>query len=398
MFPFSFSFSKERKRTFSGSRCFFKALLFSVLCITLFSSCEREKKLFNDKDAYGKSFDVDNKSTSVFLWMHFDTPRTETFENQELTSYGRFEISQIINHNRYFVNYYLTDIDTVGEYNYNFKAICLYENLPKSNRRKKSQANSYIGDIITASVKFDPSTSSYLFSFGPCAFLGNNENWETSFRSRVNAVEGRSASNSILSKYFSEPIKVYPTKYLGDWVRDFEALILIALLIITVLAIVCGDWLTAIAIPIMAYLTLYTSFMVFLPFLPFLLLVPLSYIPRIPSWISLSVMASLLLGLYFLYLIYCGSTFWNSIVMCVVWVVATYVFLWFTNVYLFDEQKRCKNCGSRMHVNYYDTEYITKGMRQALSIYPRSNVSECSTVIEDKPTKQNSKICFHCNI
>lgn len=382
-----------------------KYYVLSIIALLILASCSREKKLYDDKVVETR-IEKDGKEYILWMSLEFDSPRQMEIEGVEVTRHGKIDIIEggqslylsSANH----VSYIITNVVEDGGTGYDLSAVCYDEKLPpKSSKRKSrrgSNPTSYIGDVVGMHLDFDNEKLSYELSCAPVGFLGIDTQWGVYFSSGLDEYEARQASTSLLSGYFDKDIKLYPSKYLGNWVAEYEGLILCVVALLIVLAIIFGDWWSVLFIPIVTWLTLYTSYMVFLPVFPFLVLIPLSYIPKISDGIAFVISLGILIGLYLLWPIYQSSTFWNTLVMAVVWLVGLSAFFGYIIGHEFGEHRRCKeSCGYRLHTNYLDSYYINNGIDKVESYIPESNSSGCTTVRDVKVGKNSEKICFKCS-
>lgn len=392
--------------TTAGSAIIYnKLIIFGLLAVFLLGACSREKQLFPNHD-YETRFKVNETDFKAMVDMHFKSPKTVEVGDTSIKSYGKVIIlkgnSKNQNAPNQYLTYYLINMEKESDTQYAFDGLCVDENLASSSKKRNKKNGvhpvSYLGTITAMDICFDAPSLSYVLNMGPSEFMGSPDDVSISFYSNLNENEARQASPSILANYFHSDIKLYPSKYLGDWIVTFEWLILAIILLIMLIALVVGDWWSLILIPIVVYLALYTSYMVFLPVIPILLLIPVSYIPGVSNNVGFIGIVAFLIGIYLLWQVFQGSTFWNTLMMAVVWffaIVGSYSYLF---AYVYGEKYRCEHCGRKMQRNYLDEDYVAKGRDKAYNTIPTSGESKCSTVLTTSPKKNPGRICFHCKL
>ncbi len=402
-------------RLFSWRSMLFKRglryLFAGVLSLFILSSCSREKKIFPEK-TFHSSFTLGDYVYDVSFQPYFYKPR-QVRELEELGKkcYGEIDIScspgGVSGTDKYSWVFAVTDLCPVGDSGYKFNSVLAHENIPeqtekKSRKKKKQKESSNIGMEIEMSVTLDPEANCYMLNLGQL-FAGNaTGDLEVAFPSGYNKAEVRQASNSILNKSLGTHFVLYPSKYLGLWVSEYEWLILAVVGLSMLLALLTGDWWSVPVIAVMTYLSLYTSYMVFLPVFPLILLIPLSYIPKFPYSEDYSFLIvgflGIITGLFLLWKVYQGSTLWNTLLMAIIWITAIALYIQYLVGYVYSEKRRCSRCGRRIQRACVDSHYIKNGYDTLEHYIPDSDAKSCSATAMSlsKPSKEKEKICFHC--
>lgn len=297
------------------------------------------------------------------------------------------------------VKYAITEISEEPNNGYQLKVVCYHESLPEdeqaagNSRKKKKEQVSYLGDTGEMHICINPETAEYDWNLGQLRFLGNDTDLNLSINKGLTTEEIIQARESSV---FDGTI-LYPTKYLGKWFADYESIIILVLAVFVVLAIIFGDWMSVLLIPLATYLSFYTSWMVCLPVMPFIILSPLSYIPRVPNGIAMLANGGVFIGLCLLYSIYQGSTFWNTIVMAITWLMGCGVF---TCVYfgcIYDDKARCPHCGRRMHHVRDAGSNLSSAMSPALTYTPLEGSSGVKLTMPAAMLKKSENtICLNC--
>lgn len=378
----------------------------ALLGIVVLSSCQREKSLY--EDTVRGTYKINDCTYTVTFDPSFDKIK----HIDSIETKGTIKIGHTTENNRYeYIEYGICDLGPIDDSTYVFKGVCVDEAIFTEEKKGKGKSKGYdndndlwphIGLTQEMSICYNSHHNQYELFLGKCPLNGfPDENICVAIPTGLTTSEAATPATSILDPYLCSHIgtvKLYPSKYWPEIFIEWEWAMLLAAAIIVVLAILVGDWLSAIAVPIAIYFSLYTSWMICLPGLILLVLIPLSYIRYVPASLTFFCpFISICLGLYILFDIYHGSTLWNMILLAVVWLFGI-AFICLIAIGWCFLYRRCDDCGRPKHRLRRDSNYESSANAAIFNYIPTSYSGEFNLPSSLKGTakKEEEPSCCHC--